>query len=96
MISTLHCDSSAKIRYRNPCRRLESWLLSPGLKECRGYDNAVGIVEFHGGKVAYFSYSQMMAHGQEDATEIIDTEGKLSVNEATQLRTTHENNFVTC
>lgn len=54
--------------------------VAPGLKEHGDYDNAVGIVEFFGGKVAYFFCSRMMAHGQEDTTEIIGTEGKLSVN----------------
>lgn len=54
--------------------------VAPGLEQHGDYDNAVGIVEFYGGKVAYFFCSRMMAHGQEDTTEIIGTEGKLSVN----------------
>jgi myo-inositol 2-dehydrogenase/D-chiro-inositol 1-dehydrogenase len=54
--------------------------VAPGLKQHQDYDNAVGIVEFHGGKVAYFYCSRMMAHGQEDTTEIIGTKGKLTVN----------------
>lgn len=51
-----------------------------GLKKYQDYDNAVGIVEFHNGRIAYFFCSRMMAHGQEDTTEIIGTEGKLVVN----------------
>jgi len=41
---------------------------------------AWGIVEFWGGKIAYFYLSRMMAAGQHDMTEIIETEGKLTVN----------------
>ncbi|RYP03673.1 hypothetical protein DL764_004978 [Monosporascus ibericus] len=52
----------------------------PGLQKFGDCDNAVGIVEFWGGKIAYYFCSRMMAHGQEDTTEIIGTEGKLVVN----------------
>ncbi|RAL08227.1 uncharacterized protein BO97DRAFT_446278 [Aspergillus homomorphus CBS 101889] len=41
---------------------------------------AYGITAFWGGKVAYYYCSRMMPHGQEDTTEVIGTEGKLSVN----------------
>ncbi|KAK7214452.1 hypothetical protein V2G26_002455 [Clonostachys chloroleuca] len=54
--------------------------VQPELAQYNDYDNAVGIVEFWGGKIAYYYCSRMMAHGQEDTTEIIGTEGKLSVN----------------
>lgn len=54
--------------------------VQPDLQKYNDFDNAVGIVEFHGGKIAYYYCSRMMAHGQEDTTEIIGTEGKLSVN----------------
>ena len=52
----------------------------PGLKQYNDYDNAVGVVEFWDGRIAYYYASRMMPHGQEDVTEIIGTEGKLSVN----------------
>lgn len=52
----------------------------PGLKQYNDYDNAVGIVEFWDGRIAYYYASRMMPHGQEDVTEIMGTEGKLSVN----------------
>lgn len=52
----------------------------PGLKQYNDYDNAVGIVEFWDGRIAYYYASRMMPHGQEDVTEIIGTEGKLTVN----------------
>lgn len=51
-----------------------------GLKQHNDYDNAVGIVEFWSGQIAYYYASRMMPHGQEDVTEIIGTKGKLSVN----------------
>ncbi|KAL4754387.1 hypothetical protein BDW72DRAFT_190249 [Aspergillus terricola var. indicus] len=54
--------------------------VTPDLKKYNDFDNAVGVVEFYGGKIAYYYCSRMMAHGQEDVTEIIGTEGKLSVN----------------
>lgn len=54
--------------------------VQPELAKHNDYDNAVGIVEFHNGKIAYYYCSRMMAHGQEDTTEVIGTEGKLSIN----------------
>ncbi|KAI1458890.1 NAD(P)-binding protein [Annulohypoxylon moriforme] len=59
--------------------------VQPDLAKHNDFDNAVGIVEFYNGKIAYYFCSRMMAHGQEDATEIIGTEGKLSVNANPQL-----------
>lgn len=54
--------------------------VQPGLKRHKNYDNAVSIVEFWSGQIAYYYASRMMPHGQEDVTEIIGTEGKVSVN----------------
>jgi myo-inositol 2-dehydrogenase/D-chiro-inositol 1-dehydrogenase len=54
--------------------------VQPELQKHKDYDNAVGIVEFWNGKIAYYYCTRMMAHGQEDTTEIIGTEGKLAVN----------------
>jgi myo-inositol 2-dehydrogenase / D-chiro-inositol 1-dehydrogenase len=54
--------------------------LSPELRKFGDVDNGVGVVEFHGGKIAYFYGSRMMAHGQHDMTEIIGTNGKITVN----------------
>lgn len=54
--------------------------VEPGLRKHNDRDNAVGLVEFHDGRVAYFYASRMMAAGQEDSTEIIGTEGKLAIN----------------
>ncbi|KAK1987302.1 hypothetical protein LZ30DRAFT_777700 [Colletotrichum cereale] len=52
----------------------------PGLRNHNYRDNAVGTVEFHGGRIAHLYASRMMAAGQEDSTEIVGTKGKLSVN----------------
>ncbi|KAJ9649439.1 hypothetical protein H2201_004976 [Coniosporium apollinis] len=54
--------------------------VQPELRKHKDVDNGVGVVEFWGGKIAYFYSSRMMAAGQHDMTEIIGTEGKLSVN----------------
>ncbi|KAH7175851.1 hypothetical protein EDB81DRAFT_674295 [Dactylonectria macrodidyma] len=54
--------------------------VQPELRKHKDVDNGVGIVEFWGGKVAYFYSSRMMAAGQHDMTEIIGTEGKLAIN----------------
>lgn len=54
--------------------------VSPELRKYNDRDNAVGIVEFYGGKIAQLFCSRMMAAGQEDSTEITGTEGKLSIN----------------
>jgi myo-inositol 2-dehydrogenase / D-chiro-inositol 1-dehydrogenase len=54
--------------------------VQPDLREHKDRDNAVGIIEFYGGKIAYIFCSRMMAAGQEDSTEIIGTKGKLTVN----------------
>jgi myo-inositol 2-dehydrogenase/D-chiro-inositol 1-dehydrogenase len=54
--------------------------VQPGLAQHNDVDNAVGIVEFWGGQIAYYYCSRMMAHGQEDVTEVIGTGGKVSVN----------------
>jgi myo-inositol 2-dehydrogenase / D-chiro-inositol 1-dehydrogenase len=59
--------------------------VSPGLDAHNDRDNAVGFVEFWGGKIAYFYTCRMMAAGQEDSTEIIGTEGKLTVNMQPQM-----------
>ncbi|KAF4451095.1 myo-inositol 2-dehydrogenase [Fusarium austroafricanum] len=54
--------------------------VQPELRKHKDVDNGVGIVEFWGGKVAYFYSSRMMAAGSHDMTEIIGTEGKLAIN----------------
>lgn len=50
------------------------------LKKHNDVDNGIGVVEFYGGKIAYFYSSRMMAAGQTDTTEIIGTHGKIVVN----------------
>lgn len=43
-------------------------------------DNSIGVVEFWGGKVAYFYHSRTAAHGYDNCTEIVGTKGKISIN----------------
>ncbi|KAF6805980.1 myo-inositol 2-dehydrogenase [Colletotrichum sojae] len=52
----------------------------PELAAAGDVDNAVGVVEFHGGKIAYFYCSRTQAHGHDVCTEVTGTEGKVSVN----------------
>lgn len=52
----------------------------PELKDLSDVDNAVGVVEFWGGKIAYFYCSRTQAHGHDVCTEITGTEGKVMVN----------------
>ncbi|KAK8200523.1 hypothetical protein HDK77DRAFT_230578 [Phyllosticta capitalensis] len=70
--------------------------VSPELRKYNDVDNGVGVVEFWGGKLAYFYSSRMMAAGQHDMSEIIGTAGKLSVNANPQgtLVEMHEPNGV--
>ncbi|KAL9107819.1 MAG: hypothetical protein Q9227_007334 [Pyrenula ochraceoflavens] len=54
--------------------------VQPELRKFNDCDNAVGVIEFYGGKIAQLFCSRMMAAGQEDTTEIIGTEGTVAVN----------------
>lgn len=70
--------------------------VEPDLRKHNDRDNAVGLVEFYNGKMAYFYASRMMAAGQEDTTEIIGTRGKVTVNAQPQINlvNTFDNNGV--
>jgi myo-inositol 2-dehydrogenase / D-chiro-inositol 1-dehydrogenase len=52
----------------------------PELAESQDVDNGVGVVEFWGGKIAYFYCSRTQAHGHDVCTEVTGTEGKIMVN----------------
>ncbi|KAK3720646.1 hypothetical protein LTR37_003695 [Vermiconidia calcicola] len=52
----------------------------PELAASNDVDNAVGVVEFYGGKIAYFYCSRTQAHGHDVSSEVIGTEGKITVN----------------
>jgi myo-inositol 2-dehydrogenase/D-chiro-inositol 1-dehydrogenase len=54
--------------------------VQPELRKHKDVDNGVGVVEFWGGKIAYFYSSRINASGQHDMSEIIGTEGKLTIN----------------
>jgi myo-inositol 2-dehydrogenase/D-chiro-inositol 1-dehydrogenase len=50
-----------------------------GLKACGDVDNGLAMCEFADGRMACFYASRTMAHGHETATEIIGTDGRLTV-----------------
>ena len=52
----------------------------PELKACNDVDNGVGVVEYWGGRIAYFYCSRTQAHGHDVCTEITGTDGKVMVN----------------
>ena len=62
------------------CFAIDTIAHHPELKELNDVDNGVGVVEYHGGKRAYFYYSRTQAHGHDSATEIVGTSGKISIN----------------
>ena len=70
--------------------------VSPELRKHNDRDNAVGIIEFHNGKIAQLFCSRMMAAGQEDCTEITGPKGKLTVNcnPATNMLSIHDNSGI--
>lgn len=63
--------------------------VEPDLRKHNDRDNAVGLVEFYNGTMAYFYASRMMAAGQEDTTEIVGTSGKLAVNSQPAINHVH-------
>ncbi|KAJ5317357.1 hypothetical protein PENANT_c034G05670 [Penicillium antarcticum] len=54
--------------------------VQPDLRKHNDRDNAVGIVEFYGGKIAQLYCSRMMAAGQMDCTEVFGTTGQIAIN----------------
>lgn len=50
------------------------------MSEFNDVDNAVGVVEFWGGKIAYYYHSRTTFHGYDNCTEIIGSNGKISIN----------------
>lgn len=57
----------------------------PELRQFSDVDNAVGLVEFWGGKIAYFYCSRTQTHGHDVCTEITGISGKLMVNVVPRL-----------
>ncbi|KAH6997461.1 hypothetical protein EDB80DRAFT_781252 [Ilyonectria destructans] len=70
--------------------------VAPDLRKHKDVDNGVGIVEFWGGKIAFFYACRMMAGGVHDMTEIIGTKGKVAVNTnpSSSLVEVHESNGI--
>ncbi|CAH0051639.1 unnamed protein product [Clonostachys solani] len=54
--------------------------IEPDLLQYNDRDNVMGMIEFEDGRIASVYTSRMMIAGQEDSTEIIGTEGKLTIN----------------
>ncbi|RDW87850.1 hypothetical protein BP5796_03544 [Coleophoma crateriformis] len=52
----------------------------PELAALDDVDNGVGVVEYWGGKIAYFYCSRTQAHGHDVCTEVVGTKGKVMVN----------------
>jgi myo-inositol 2-dehydrogenase/D-chiro-inositol 1-dehydrogenase len=52
----------------------------PELKDLNDVDNGVGVVEYWGGKIAYFYCSRTQAHGHDVCTEVVGEKGKVMVN----------------
>lgn len=81
---------------RHPRHRLSLWYLDnpipkavwavgtlvhhPELAESNDVDNGVGVVEYWGGKIAYFYCSCTHAHGRDVCTEVTGMHGKIMVN----------------
>ncbi|KAJ6107714.1 hypothetical protein N7523_009037 [Penicillium sp. IBT 18751x] len=59
--------------------------VQPGLRKRHDRDNALGIIEFYGGKMVQLYCSRMMASDQEYCTEIFGTEGKIAIDTQPQL-----------
>ncbi len=53
--------------------------LTPELEQYSDVDNGVAIIEFENNKMALFYASRTMPHGHETVTDIMCTQGKLSV-----------------
>ncbi|KIW06487.1 uncharacterized protein PV09_02923 [Verruconis gallopava] len=54
--------------------------IEPELRKFGDVDNALGMVEFYGGKMAMFGSSRMMAAGQHDETCVLGTKGQVTIN----------------
>ncbi|KAL3458346.1 hypothetical protein BJX64DRAFT_279943 [Aspergillus heterothallicus] len=49
------------------------------MEEFGDADNAVGVVEFWGGKIAYYYHSRTTMHGYDNCTEIVGKDGKIGI-----------------
>jgi myo-inositol 2-dehydrogenase/D-chiro-inositol 1-dehydrogenase len=56
-----------------------------GLREVGDVDNAVATIEFADGRIACIHASRTMAHGHETLTEIVGTEGRITVGQNPRL-----------
>ena len=56
-----------------------------GLRGANDVDNAVATIEFEGGEIATIYASRTMAHGHDTMTEIIGTDGRITVGQNPRL-----------
>ena len=56
-----------------------------GLREANDVDNAIATIEFEGGEIATIYASRTMAHGHDTMTEIVGTEGRITVGQNPRL-----------
>ena len=56
-----------------------------GLRKANDVDNAVAMIEFAGGEIATIYVSRTMAHGHDTMTEIVGTEGRITVGQNPRL-----------
>lgn len=57
-----------------------SAIIHPELAKFKDNDNAFANIKFQDGRMASFYVTRMMTHGQEDYTEVLGTEAKITVN----------------
>lgn len=50
------------------------------MAEFNDADNAIGVVEFWNGKIAYYYHSRTTSHGYDNCTEVVGKTGKISIN----------------
>ncbi|KAL4794394.1 hypothetical protein BDV19DRAFT_379515 [Aspergillus venezuelensis] len=50
------------------------------MKDFGNVDNAIGVVEFQDGRIAYYYHSRTTMHGYDNFTEIVGSDGKIGIN----------------
>jgi myo-inositol 2-dehydrogenase/D-chiro-inositol 1-dehydrogenase len=82
-ISSSNSNTSGAPTTSNQVKRVFSTGLTvrhPELADTQDADNAICVVEFHGGKVLDFHLSRTGLHGHDCFTEVFGTERKVIVN----------------
>ncbi|KAL4960045.1 uncharacterized protein BDV14DRAFT_193266 [Aspergillus stella-maris] len=50
------------------------------MKDFGDVDNAIGVVEFQDGRIAYYYHSRTTMHGYDNCTEVVGSDGKIGIN----------------